>query len=161
MCSMRDFGTLGLHQIPPSKAPRSMWKRRKTVRSRRWWKTPGKQCLPDNNSTDAHTRSQILWQHTSDLHRFKPDRVPALRGVRRSGFLALAKGYLQQIPLAKGKSVSSIGVHSIAGPMFRSSFVLAFLSYWSFACLFLFLFLYFGFVWKEWKKQYKVGWLGR
>lgn len=97
------------------------------------------------NSTDAHTRSQILWQHTSDLHRFKPDRVPAMRGVK-SGFLALAKGYLQQIPLAKGKSVSSIRVHSTAGPMFRSSFVLAFLSYWSFVYLFLFLLLYFGFV---------------
>lgn len=101
---------------------------------------------PRYNSTDAHTHSQLLWQHTSDLYRFEPGRVPALRRVRRSGFLAQAKGYLQQFPLAKGKSVFSTGVHSTAGPTFRSSFVLASLSYWSFVCLFLFLFLDFGFV---------------
>lgn len=49
---------------------------------------------PRYNSTDAHTHSQLLWQHTSDLYRFEPGRVPALRRVRRSGFLAQAKGYL-------------------------------------------------------------------
>lgn len=84
---------------------------------------------PRYNSTDAHTHSQLLWQHTSDLYRFEPGRVPAMRRVRRSGFLAQAKGYLQQFPLAKGKSVFSTGVHSTAGPTFRSSFVLASLSY--------------------------------
>ena len=32
------------------------------------------------NRTDAHVDSQGLWEQAQDLHRFKPDSVPALRG---------------------------------------------------------------------------------
>lgn len=34
--------------------------------------------------TDPHMNSQRLGQHTQDLHRFKPDTIPALNG--RTGY---------------------------------------------------------------------------
>lgn len=145
---MRDFGTLSLNQIPPPRLPDLCGRGGERLLGAEVMEDCRETASPRYNSThtDAHTHSQLLCQHTSDLQRLEPGRVPALRGVRRSGFLAQAKGYLQQFPLAKGKSVFSTGVHATAGPTFRSSFVLASLSYWSFVCLFLFLFLDFGFV---------------
>ena len=60
--------------------PFLMWKRQKDCTSQRWWVTPRKQCLPDTAGLDAQQNSRKLWQHAWQLYRFKPNKVPALRG---------------------------------------------------------------------------------
>lgn len=45
-----------------------------------------------HKQTDTHINSLRLWPHTQQgLHRFRPDRVPALRGESGQGIPPLAK----------------------------------------------------------------------
>lgn len=56
-------------------------------KSQRWWMTPRKQHLPDT------TGLMHIWTHRvlGDRHRFKSDRVPALRGRSRHELRPLIK----------------------------------------------------------------------
>lgn len=53
-----------------------------------------------HNQTDEYVNSQRLQQHVHGLHRFKPDRVAALKWESEHGLPC----YLQSILLCKGKS---------------------------------------------------------
>lgn len=52
--------------------------------------------------TDAHKSWQRLWLDTEHLHRFKPDKFPAVREERRHKLPPLPRSYLQVIATGKG-----------------------------------------------------------
>jgi hypothetical protein len=82
-----------------------------------------------HNRNDKNMNSHKVWKHTQGLHRFKPNRAPALKGGEvNTGFHPQPRSYLQVILTDKGKiktfsnGVSlSILTHSRASPMPMSS----------------------------------------
>lgn len=62
-----------------------------------------------HNRTDSFINSQRLWQHTQNLHRFKPEGIPSTE-TGKWHLTPNNKSYLQLILLAKENSVYSNGI---------------------------------------------------
>lgn len=93
-----------LHQHPHFRAQEAMWKRRQKVRKIKWgWKTPSQRLSSRHNRTNAHMNSQVLWQHTQDLHRSKTNGSQCWEGTK-------LEATSNRQPLSKEKFVFSNGI---------------------------------------------------
>lgn len=81
------------------------------------------------SSVEAHTNSLEVWQPGQDRHKFKPDRIPALRRGSGCKHNPLPRSYLRFIAARKGKihfSSATLGIATILQHKIDSIFFVCF-----------------------------------